>query len=182
MEATKKLSERDYDSLLLQLAPYVVKKPDAMSYQERFDNASKSFYKDYVKLTAGKIKYYQRRDTAELFSYEYRDLTSLYEHYKAFGGYVKRDVSGKIVYLNLLYLTPRCTKDELAAKNQVLFRELTANGNVDKFFGDKNLIYIPNEDVYYDTKRNRWDYTENSSWNFLEEARRTALPVRDSLN
>lgn len=174
-EAAKVLSRKQYDSLLIQVAPYVIKKPDAMTFEERFDMKHRTFYKNYCALTGGKIRYYAKSDTVEFFSYEYQDKASLYEHFRSFGGYVKRDpVSGTIIQMNLLYQTPRCTRDELEAKGQVLFKEMVTKGNVDAFFGNKGLVYVPNEDVFYDTKRNRWDYTENSKWRFLEEARELA--------
>ena len=171
-EASKLLSKKEYDTLLIQLAPYVVKKPDAMTYEERFEETSKPFYRKYIGLTEGKIRYYHKTDSAEFFTYEYQDKASLYEHYRTFGGYIKRDApSGKIGYVNLLYQTPRCLRDELEAKGQVLFREMITNGNVNVYFGKKDLVYVPNEDVYYDTQRRRWDFTPNSKWRFLEEAR-----------
>ncbi len=184
IEAGKALSRKNYDSLLFQVAPYVVKKPDAMTFEERFDMKNRTFYKNYVGLTEGKIRYYVKSDTVEFFTYEYQDKASLYEHYRAFGGYIKRDpISGKIQLMNLLYQTPRCTRDELEAKGQVLFKEMITSGNVDEYFGNKGLVYVPNEDVYYDTIRNRWDYTENSKWRFLEEARELAGSGRlDSMN
>ena len=172
VEAGKVLSGREYDSLLIQVAPFVIKKPDAMSYNERFEIGNRPFYRNYVKLTDGRIRYYLKTDSVEFFTYEYKDKASLYEHYRTFGGYVKRDKdTGKIALLNLLYQTPRCTKDELEAKGQVLFREMITTGNVNTYVGNKSLIHVPNEDFYYDTKRNRWDYTPNSSWRFLEEAK-----------
>ncbi|MBX2944305.1 MAG: hypothetical protein KF725_00615 [Cyclobacteriaceae bacterium] len=183
-EAERVLSQKHYDSLLIQLAPYVVKKPDAMAYKERFELSSRPFYKNYVSLTSGKIRYYLKTDTVEFFTYEYQDKASLYEHYRTFGGYIKRNPEdGKIELLNLLYQTPRCTRDELEAKAQVLFKEMITSGNVDKYIGNKGLVYVPNEDIYYDTRRNRWDYTENSKWRFLQEARELAGPGRlDSIN
>ncbi len=155
-----------------------------MTYKERFELSSRPFYKNYVSLTSGKVRYYLNADTVEFFTYEYQDKVSLYEHYRTFGGYVKRNPEdGKIELLNLLYQTPRCTRDELEAKAQVLFKEMITSGNVDKYFGNKGLVYVPNEDIYYDTKRNRWDYTENSKWRFLQEARELAGPGRlDSIN
>lgn len=183
-EAEKILSQKNYDSLLIQLAPYVVKKPDAMTYPERFALSSRPFYKNYIDLTEGKIRYYLKSDTVEFFTYEYQDKASLFEHYRTFGGYIKRNsATGAVEFLNLLYQTPRCTRDELEAKAQVLFKEMITSGNVDKFVGNKGLVYVPNEDIYYDTKRNRWDYTENSKWRFLDEARELAGPGRlDSIN
>lgn len=183
-EANKTLSQKNYDSLLMLLAPYVIKKPDAMTYPERFDRSNRFFYKNYAELTGGKIRYYLKTDTAEFFTYEYQDKASLFEHYRTFGGYLRRNSNtGSIEFLNLLYQTPRCTRDELEAKGQVLFKEMITAGHVNSYFGNRDLVYVPNEDIYYDTKRNRWDYTANSKWRFLDEARELAGPDRlDSIN
>ncbi len=184
IEARKALSKRQYDSLLVQISPYVIKKPDAMDYAERFEMKNRHFYRNYLQLTEGKLRYYLKTDTAEFFAYEQRDLTSLYKHYRALGGYIKRDpLTGQILHLNLLYHTPRFEKEEMDAKDQVLFLEMIATGDVSKFVGNRQYIQTPNDDFYYDTNRNLWDYTPNSSWKFLQEARDLVDSIaRDSVN
>ncbi len=181
-DAREALSAEQYDSVLVRVAPYVIKKPDELSYDERFLLKNRPFYKNFITLTGGEITHYVKTDTAVLFSFRYRDLTSLYEHYRALGGYYKEDSQGRIAFMNLLYHTPRLTKQEMKSKGNELFKEMTLKGNVARFIGDRSFIDTPNADFYYDTKRNRWDYTENSSWKFLEEAKqRAADGARDSI-
>lgn len=173
IDAKSSLDENVYTKTLEQLSPYVIKKPDEISYEARFDSLNKGYYEKYNQLTSGQIKYFHKTDTANFFFYLNRDLTSLYEHYRGLGGYykVKED---KIAFINLLYHTPRFTKEEMELKGKKLFSEMIESGNVNKFMGDNEYIHTPNADFYYNTKTNRWDYTENSSWKFLDEAKKEA--------
>src|SRR5690606_18916865 len=102
------------------------------------------------------------------FFFEYRDLTSLFEHYRGIGGYFKPGSADTLLHVNLLYHTPRFTAGEMKGKAEVLFAEMVKEGNVEKYIGNREFIHTPNEDFYYDVKTNRWDYTANSSWNFLK--------------
>jgi hypothetical protein len=180
IEAKKVLGTAEYDALLYKVAPFVIKKPDAYTYENRFDGANRPFYKNFIELTKSEISYFYKADTVSFFSFTYRDLTSLKEHYRVLGGYYKMNEKDSIVFLNLLYHTPRFTGAEMAEKGKLLFETMIRNGNVDRFIGSKNFVDTPNEDFYYNTKLNRWDYTENSSWKFLEEAKQQAR--KDSIN
>jgi hypothetical protein len=178
-DARESLSAEEYDSVLVRVAPYVIKKPDELSYEERFLVKNRPFYQNFIRLTGGQISHYEKKDTAVLFFFQHKDLTSLYEHYRGLGGYYKEDSNGKIVYMNLLYHTPRLTKEEMESKGDELFNEMVQKGNVARFIGDRSFIDTPNDDFYYDTKLNRWDYTENSSWKFLEQAKERAEKEAD---
>lgn len=168
------LSKKEYEELLLKLAPYNNKKPDEIDFPERFTKKVTPYYVEVVKVTQASIEYYYEADTAIFFFYKHKDVTSLFEHYRGLGGYFKMDDDKNITFLNLLYHTPRLTKEEMSQRGIELFKEMVTVGNVSKFLGNKKYIHTPNADFYYDTKTNRWDYTENSSWKFLEEARQAA--------
>jgi hypothetical protein len=171
------LSESDYNLLLTELAPYVVKKPDEFSYEERFNSEHQDFYKNFLEATQSEIRYFNQIDTATFFFFCHKDLTSLYEHYRGLGGYFRQDNNKNIVFLNILYHTPRFTKAEMDEKGLVLFNEMVDERNVDKYIGNKKFVHTPNDDFFYNTKLNRWDYTPNSSWKFLEEAREITTPT-----
>jgi hypothetical protein len=179
-DAKKELTGVEYNKFLTRIAPYVIKKPDEFSYEERFDSGNQSYYQEFINETEGELTYFFKSDTVSFFFFSHRDHTSLYEHYRGLGGYTKLDKEGKIIFLNLLYHTPRFTKEEMEEKGRVLFKEMVTQGNVKKYVGDRNFIHTPNNDFYYNTKTNRWDYTPNSSWKFLEEAR-DAASVEDSV-
>jgi hypothetical protein len=174
IEAKENLSETDYNTKLAALAPYVIGKADEFNFEERFNDKNKPFYANFIKISDGKLKYYSEADTASLFFFTYRDHTSLYEHYRGLGGYFKTDEDGQIQFLNLLYHTPRLTSAEIEKRGKMLFEEMRQKGNVMRFMGNREFIQTPNDDFYYNTKINRWDYTENSSWKFLEEAKQKA--------
>lgn len=179
IEANKKLSEKKYKKILQELAPYVIKKPDAFTYKERFEIKNRAFYQNFIELTRAELKYYHQNDSAHFFFFSYRDLTSLKEDYRGLGGYFKTNGSDSIVFVNLLYHTPRFTKEEMEKKGKVLFESMIKKGEVNRYLGNKGYVDTPNEDFYYNAKTNRWDYTENSSWKFLEEAKQDAS--RDSI-
>lgn len=178
-EAKKDLSKAEYNALLRQLAPYLIKKPDAFTYETRFEVSNRPFYRNFIELTKAELTYYKKNDTAQFFSFTYRDLTSLKEHYRALGGYYRMNEKDSVIFVNLFYHTPRFTAEEIQQKGKLLFETMIKKGNVDRFINNRSFIDTPNKDFYYNTKLNRWDYTENSSWKFLEEAKQDAS--RDSI-
>lgn len=179
--AHENLNAAVYDSLLIRIAPYVIKKPDEFSYEQRFAVSSRPFYRNFIKLTNAELRYYYETDTADLFFFMHRDLTSLYEHYRGLGGYLKKDDNGNITFLNILYHTPRFTKPQMDNRSEILFREMATKGDVKAYMGNTSFIYVPNADFYYNTRTNRWEHTANSSWKFLEDAKQKASDG-DTLN
>jgi hypothetical protein len=172
--AKEQLDSSAYARLLKHVAPYVIKKPDEFAYDERFKAENWPFYDHFIELTQGEISLYHRNDSASFFFFEHKDLTSLYEHYRGLGGYFKSDASGNITFLNLLYHTPRLTRVEMDKRRLELFSEMVRKGHIQRYLGNRKYVHTPNQDFYYNTKTNRWDYTKNSSWKFLEEAREQA--------
>jgi hypothetical protein len=166
------LSQTEYDSLVLELAPYLNKKPKEASFEERFTGKYKSYYKNLVKQQESYLKYLSQNGSTYYFYYVNKDLTSLYEHYKGFGGYYEKNSEGNIHYLNIIFETPRFTKEEIEKKGNVLFNEMVQKENVLSYLNNREFIKLPNDDFEYDPVQNKWVYTENSSWKFLEEIRR----------
>lgn len=179
LDARKQMEVKRYDRLLSNLAPYVVKKPDALTYDNRFESLNRPFYNNFIELSHARLSYHKQTDTANFFSFVYQDLTSLQERYRAIAGYYRMNDHDSIIFVNLLYHTPRFTAEELKQKDRMLFENMVTKGNVDRFIGNKGFVETPNKDFYYNARVNRWDYTENSSWRFLDSARQRAL--RDSI-
>lgn len=169
-EAHDNLSEEDYEKMLMNIAPYVLKKSDDFTFEERFLSIHKGYYRKAIEKTNAEIKYFTDIDTAFVFHFVYKDLSSLYEHYHATGGYFRTDENGDILFMNLLYYTPRLAKEELHERGEKLFKEMVTRGNVKAYIGNRQFIHTPNNDFYYNTRLKRWDYTPNSSWKFLQEA------------
>jgi hypothetical protein len=170
-QADQVLTGEEYTQELMLIAPYVIKKPDEFSFEDRFKPINKEYYLNFINETKGRLSRYHKNDSAIFFFFEHKDITSLYDHYRGLGGYLKKDSLDKIYYMNLLYHTPRFTRDEMDRKSIELFREMVKSGNVNNFIGNSDYIHTPNTDFYYNTTTNRWDYTEHSSWKFLEKAR-----------
>jgi hypothetical protein len=168
------LSEQEYQQLVLELTPYVTKKPDKASYADRFSHALKPYYAQLQEKTGGMVRYYTQKDSLHYFYYVRRDYTSLFEHYYGYGGVFKKNSTGNIRYLNLYFQTSRLTKEEEQQRGKELFEEMVVAGNVEKYLGNRDYIKTPNADFYYNDRENRWEYTENSSWKFLQEAKEYA--------
>jgi hypothetical protein len=169
IDAKKNLTNNQYDLYVREVAPFCIKKPDQISYHERTNPRYHAFYETVVKETGASIDFFVENDTAKFFFFRYKDLSSLYEHYRGLGGYFRTNEEDSITFINLLYHTPRLTQEEMSKKGEILFREMMSKGNVAKYIGNRKYVHTPNADFYYNTKLNRWDYTENSSWKFLEE-------------
>jgi CRISPR/Cas system CMR subunit Cmr6 (Cas7 group RAMP superfamily) len=167
-DARANLSDTEYQNYLRLLAPYIHKKPDGLSFTERFHKKAEAYYAQLNERTNSRITHFVKNDSVCFFFFEYRDLTSLFEHYRGIGGYFKPGSADTLLHVNLLYHTPRFTAGEMKGKAEVLFAEMVKEGNVEKYIGNREFIHTPNEDFYYDVKTNRWDYTANSSWNFLK--------------
>jgi hypothetical protein len=140
-----------------------------VSFEQRFTEQTVPIYREMAANTSLILVYYHENDSAKFFQMEYRDLTSLFEHYRGIGGYFRTNEDDSISFVNLLYHTPRFTKAEKEMKFDELFREMVASGSVISYIGNASYIHTPNDDFYYDTVRNRWDYAPTSSWNFLKE-------------
>jgi hypothetical protein len=173
-EAKDNLGNQEYNAVLMKIAPYVIKKSDDFSYEDRFSAANQGYYKKFIDKADGKLVYFTETDTASFFYFSYRDLSSLYEHYRGVGGYYKTDENDDIAFLNILYHTPRFTKPQMENRSAILFEEMVTKGNVNAYVGNRSFIHTPNKDFFYNTKTNRWDYTDSSSWKFLEEAKQKA--------
>lgn len=170
-DAQENLDNQAYSNWLLRLAPYVNKKPDGANWKDRFDERLASHYLQKIEAQESELMYFLRKDTLTYFFYVNKDLSSLFEHYRGHGGRFQTNESGEIKFLEILYYTPRWTKQEVKDKGRALFKDMVVNGHVNQYIGQKNYIHIPNEDFYYNTSENRWDYTGNSSWGFLEDIR-----------
>jgi hypothetical protein len=151
------------------LLPFVIKKPDQLTYENRTDTAFRPLYREIDIAQQGIIKQLYPTDTAWFFVYHHKDRSSLFEHYRELGGYLKMDDQQNITYLNLLYHTPRWTPEEVEERSNELFQTMISKGSVQSFIGNKAYIKTPNEDFIYDPTINRWIMTENSSWKFLNE-------------
>ncbi|MFN7490413.1 MAG: hypothetical protein ACK5QK_11845 [Chryseotalea sp.] len=177
--ATKNLTDTEYTLELEKLAPYVIKKNDQVSFENRFRKENLPYYKEFISVSEGKLTHYYRLDTAYAFVFQYKDRSSLYEHYRAIGGYYRKNEKDSITFLNLLFHTPRLTKVEIAERVPFLFKDMVNKGNVARYHNNKAFIQTPNKDFYYNTKYNRWDYTPNSSWKFLKDVQRDTTDLNN---
>src|SRR5690606_26206308 len=112
-DAKDNLGNRAYWHWLVKLAPYVNKKPDKVDWKDRFDERLKPYYRQKIEKQESELRYFQKKDTLCYFFYVNKDLSSLFEHYRGHGGRFQADESGEIKFLEILYYTPRWTRQEV---------------------------------------------------------------------
>ncbi|EMR03632.1 hypothetical protein [Cesiribacter andamanensis] len=165
------MGEVEYQQLVQTLTPYVHKKPEGIAYNERFSDRLKPYYARLQAATEGQLRFYKQQDSLHYFYYVRRDPSSLFEHYLGFGGVFTKNSLGQITFLELFFQTPRLSWQQADQRGRLLFEELLQKGHAKAYVGNRDYIKTPNADFYYNSRENRWDYTENSSWKFIQEAR-----------
>jgi hypothetical protein len=171
----KVYSSEELKELTGTMAPFLYKKPDHVAFEDRTKPENQRHYSEMQNACKGKFTHIKKQGDTLYFNFMYTDISSLYEHYKSFGGKVFI-VSEEVRYINLYYHTPRLEPKDTSKVNDLLFGELAKNGHVNKYVGNRDLIHTPNDDFYYDTENKHWDYTPNSSWNFLKEVKEVEMP------
>jgi hypothetical protein len=161
-------SKSELDTLLVDIAPYVNKNQKKFSFEEKFSAKSRPYYAALAKSQSAAIKYVFPTDSVYYFLTVQKDLTSLFEHYKAIGGYFKMDEHGQKDF-NFLFYSPRFTKEEIDTKATELFQEMTESGSLNKYLGNRDYIQWPNEDVFYDAALRTWTLSESSEWAKIKE-------------
>jgi len=169
------LNPEELKELTMTMAPYLYKKPDHVAFEDRTKPENERHYRELQHACQGKFTHLKKQGDTLYFNFMYTDISSLYEHYKSFGGKVVLK-DKEVSYINLYYHTPRLEPEDAGKVNDLLFGKLVRNGNVDEHIGNRELIHTPNDDFYYDTENKHWDYTPNSSWNFLKEVKEVEMP------
>lgn len=171
----KVLNHEELKGLTVTMAPYLYKKPDHVAFEDRTKPENQRHYAEMQNACKGKFTHLMKKDDTLYFNFMYTDISSLYEHYKSFGGKALVH-ENEVTYLNLYYHTPRIEPKDTNKVIDLLFGELAKNGNVAKYLGNRELIHTPNDNFYYDIENKHWDYTPNSSWNFLKEVKEVEMP------
>lgn len=171
----KTMNAEELEQLSKTMAPFLYKKPDHVAFEERTNPENERHYREMQNACQGKFTHLKTKGDTLYFNFMYTDISSLYEHYKSFGGKVIVK-ENKVEYIHLYYHTPRIEPKDTAKVNDLLFANLVKKGNVDKYIGNRDLIHTPNDDFYYDVENKHWDYTPNSSWNFLKEVKEVEMP------
>lgn len=149
--------------LTKKIAVYTEKKQEEISYEDRFLPEQKAYY-DYVTKRAGlKLKYLTKTDSGYYFLLTKKELKSLYEHYRAEGGFMKLN-GDSIVYMDILFVTPMLKSEELEEKSEELFNSMAKTGSVKPWIDNLKYIEWPNKNVLYNPQTSRWYFPEGSEY------------------
>jgi len=164
----------DLQTFTTNMLPYLYKRPDHVAYEDRDKPEHARHYQELHAVEKGEITLLKKEGDTLYFNFTYKDRSSLYEHYRAFGGKTVLTADLKPDYLHLLYHTPRLEPDKKVAIPAELFGYMVKHKNIDKYLGNVEYIKTPSADFYYNVEEKHWDMTPNSSWKFLEEMKEEA--------
>lgn len=170
----KVFNESDLATLTTNMLPYLYKRPDKVEFADRDKPEHAKHYQEIHAIEKGVFTELKKVGDTLYFNFTYKDRSSLYEHYRAFGGKTVLSADLKPDYLHLLYHTPRIEPDKKVAIPAELFGYMVKHKNIDKYLGNPEYIKTPNADFYYNIEEKHWDMTPNSSWKFLEEMKEEA--------
>ncbi|HVD96617.1 MAG TPA: hypothetical protein VNB90_00340 [Cytophagaceae bacterium] len=158
------LSKDAQEQELVQIRPYISKLEYGVNYNNRFSDTNKTFFDEQQKIYKFNFEqYYINNDSVHYFLI-WKVAPSLYAKKIAIGGKYKKDANGKIYAFQEIFNTPKMKLDELKEKSYSLFDYMVENGNVDKFFGDYELVEFPDGRCLYDTTGHKWILTQNPRW------------------
>lgn len=155
------------------MLPYLHKKPDHVGFNDRTLPAHARHYEEIQMASQGVFSALKKEGDTLYFNFTYKDRSSLYEHYQAFGGKTVLDANLKPVYVNLLYHTPRLGPEQKETVPAELFGYMASHGNINAYIGQREFVKTPNEDFEYNVAEKHWQMTENSTWKILEEMKYT---------
>jgi hypothetical protein len=150
------LSSDAKDTLLANLATYIIRKPSVATWETKFNNVFRSYYvKNRTELEL--IYLSQRNDTAFYFLLrEARDNTG--RHHRGVGGMFVLNSDLSIDKFEETFNTPIQSKEQLIQNGVLLMNHLMSVGNTDDFLDDKSKIEWPDGRLFYSKEKHEWRY------------------------
>lgn len=161
------LTQNEEYATLLKLFPYIEKKPEQATFENRFQPQFQSYYQKRSK-GAYLQKYFIDKDSNHYFLIVKNEIKSLHNDKRAVGGIFKTGANKKIKEIDLLFVTPMLSEGDAKIRGEEMFLEMTKDGNVAKFREKPDYMEWPNRNVVYDKKTNRWVFPEGSSYKVFE--------------
>lgn len=153
------------DSVMLQLMPYLAEMPKYATYQTRFDERFKPYYRKVMPVFFQWNKLYKAED-GYYYYLLYKKSNSLYEKKIAVGGKFKLDAQHHITDFEDVFNTPKMKLDELAEKSSLLFEEMIQTGGLGKYALNAEYVEFPDQRCFFDKKLKYWRfYTDTINQN-----------------
>lgn len=148
-------------NLLTSISAYTEKKPRHVSYTDRFHAEHRAYYQRVAKNLNSRIEQLYVSDSLHYFLLIKDEAKSLYNEKRAVGGIFKLE-NDSITEMDIQFITPMLTEEELMKKATLLYKSMVKNKNMDAYFGNLAYMEWPNPNVSYDKTTNRWIFPENS--------------------
>ncbi len=158
------IKKEDLSKNLEPIFPYISKLENGVNSSNRFADSNKVYFLE--KNEGHKFSfehYFITKDSVHYFLI-WKVAPSLYEKKIAIGGRYKKDKDGNIVAFEEIFNTPKMKMDELKEKSFMLFDYMVENGNIEKFYGNYDLVEFPDGKCVYDKANSKWILTDNPRW------------------
>ncbi len=162
---------QEIDQELLLLAPYVLNVPEGLSdFVWYHDTTFSRRQQENLKRNAAELKYFtiDDKDSMRFYLVSMRDFSSLYEHYKLYGG-MYRIKNNNIDSLVEVFISPRLEKKQIDEKGEKLFDQMVLTRTTGDYYGNKEYVEWPYEGLVYDVSLKKWIMTPENEMYFLQE-------------
>lgn len=166
-------SKEKIDQELLLLAPYLLSVPEGVSDVSWYNDSSlKERQQANLKQNVAELMFFtvDAKDSMRFYIVSMKDLSSLYEHYKLYGG-MYRLKNNKIDSLTEIFISPRLKKEELKEKGERLFDQMVSTRTTGDYYGNKEYVEWPYKGLIYDVPLKKWIMTPENEMYFLQEAK-----------
>jgi len=147
------------DSLLLEMMVYIYRKPEGLTWQQRFEPQYRFYYRERLGLFE---HLYMERENDE-GDYKYfilrpgrQENTSTV---RGVGGTMTIE-DGVITAFQETFNTSIGTREEISDRGYQIFHEWVTTGSWERFASDKNYVEWPDDRLKYDLERHEWRYAE----------------------
>lgn len=146
------------DTLLTNLVTWIYKRPTAAINQDRSDPQFRGWYLRHTPLFTH--LYHQAAADGTHWFYLVRPARSVEGDLRGVGGRFRTNDKLEILDLEELFNTPIRPRHDLERMGLLLFEEMIASGNVDRYLADRELIEWPDGRLYYDKEKREWRYID----------------------
>lgn len=152
-------TENEKDTLLVDLASYIYRKPASATWETKLDPKFRNYY---IRNTAKfKIIYYHIDEDNTHYYYLSRPARDHEgKQRRGVGGMFKRNEKNEIVDFEEVFNTPIHPEEKLKEIGLTLFEEMIAHRNVDNYLTDQNLIEWPDGRLFYSKEKKEWRYVD----------------------
>jgi hypothetical protein len=148
------LSHKEQKEVLAQIISYVDKLPQGSTYQSRFDDKYKDYFKNRIGSYYNLYRYFVDEENRHYF-FVIKTEASLHGNKRGIGGSFKLE-NNRIKEFKEVFVTPKIAEQLVKERGEGVFNEMVKQQNINKFIGLKTFVEWPDSTSVYDTVEYRW--------------------------